>query len=362
MNSQDCIRAIALSAKARNTICIHGSSGIGKTSVTEQYADMQGDGFFYGVFNGATANLADTIGFLLPHEVTYEDDDGNKHVVPHGRYTYPHYFMDRATLKPAFMFERGLIVVEEYGQTQGDVKRALATLVQEHRVGEHALPTGFQIVLLTNRTQDRSGVGKDFDFIINRRVDINFDPELEPWLVWASENNVNPLVMAFAARNPEIVFSGKHPEKQGPWCTPRSLEAAGRTISAAEGDDIDFDDEKSFLMQLLMGSIGNTAIQLMVFLKLRHSLPRVEEIVSSPDKAMVPTAPDAQMIISHELAHRADRSNITAIAQYMNRLPKAFAVTFVQVLLKRAPALVGTKAIGDWSRENHQLLAAISRT
>jgi hypothetical protein len=363
MNASDCIRAIAVSAKAGNTLCIAGPSGIGKTSITEQYADVQraqGD-FAYMVFNGATANLADTIGFLLPHEVTYEDAQGGKHVVPHGQYTYPHYYVDRATKRPAFMFERGLLVIEEYGQAAPDVKRALATLVQEHRVGEHELPKGFQIVLLTNRAQDRSGVGKDFDFVINRRVDIEFTPELDAWLVWASENDVNPLVMAFAARNPEIVFKGVHPEKQGPWCTPRSLVAAGRTIAAAEGMDVDFEDEKSFLMQMLMGSLGNSAIQLMVFLKLRHSLPKLEDIVAKPDTAMVPDKPDAQMIISHELAHRAERGNIAAVVKYMERLPKAFSVTFVQVLLKRAPALVGTKAVGDWSRDNHQLLAAISR-
>jgi hypothetical protein len=361
MNSQDCIRALAVAAKAGNTLCIAGPSGIGKTSITEQYADMQGDDFAYMVFNGATANLADTIGFLLPHDVTYVDDKGGSHVVPHGRYTYPHYFMDRKTGKPAFMFERGVVVVEEYGQTQGDVKRALATLIQEHRVGDHKLPAGFQVVLLTNRAQDRSGVGKDFDFVINRRVDIEFTPELNTWLVWASENEVNPLVMAFAARNPEVVFKGVHPEKQGPWCTPRSLVAAGRTITAAEGMDVDFEDEKSFLMQMLMGSLGNTAIQLMVFLKLRHSLPKFEDIIGKPELAMVPDKPDGQMIISHELAHRADRNNIANVVKYMERLPKAFSVTFIQVLLKRAPALVGTKAIGDWSRENHQLLSAISR-
>lgn len=364
MNSQDCIRALALAARAGNTVCIAGPSGIGKTSVTEQYSNLQGDNYFYGVLNGATANVADTIGFLLPKDVAYEDADGNKHVVAQGHYTYPHYFMDRRTGLPAFMFERGLLVIEEYGQATPDVKRAMAPIVNadEKRIGEHALPKGFQVCLLTNRASDRSGVGKDFDFVINRRVDIDFTPELDPWLVWAAEHNVNPLVMAFAARNAETVFKGVHPEKQGPWCTPRSLVAAGRTITAAEGMDVDFEDEKSFLMQMLMGSIGNTAIQLMAFLKLRHSLPRFEDIVAHPANAMVPDKLDAQMIISHELAHRADRGNISAVATYMNRLPKAFAVTFVQVLLKRAPALVGTKAIGDWSRENHQLLAAISRT
>lgn len=363
MNSIDCMRSIELARKAGNTLCIAGPSGIGKTSITEQYAALKRStkSFFYSVFNGATANLADTIGFLLPHNVDYKDPGGNTVVVPHGRYTYPHYFMDRDSRLPAFMFDEGMVVVEEYGQTSPDVKRALATLIAEGRVGDAVLPPGFRIVLLTNRAQDRSGVGKDFDFIINRRVDIEFTPELDPWLIWASENNAEPLVMAFAARNPDIVFKGVHPEKQGPWCTPRSLVAAGETIRAAQGDDVDFEDDKSFMMQNLRGSLGNTAIQMMAFLKLRHSLPSFEAIKQNPAGCMVPTTPDAQMIISHELAHKADKQNMDPVVTYMDRLPKAFGVTFMQVLLKRAPYLVSTKAVGDWSRVNHEVLAVISR-
>lgn len=363
MNSQDCIRAIELHGKAGNTLCIAGPSGIGKTSITEQYAQMQraSGPFFYGVFNGATANLADTIGFLLPKDVEYIDTAGHKHVVPHGKYTYPHYFMDRDTLQPAFMFERGLLVIEEYGQASPDVKRALATLLHERRVGDALLPAGFQVVCLTNRASDRSGVGKDFDFIINRRVDIEFTPELEPWLVWAAENNVEPVVMAFAARNAEVVFSGKHPEKQGPWCTPRSLVAAGNTIKAAKGHDIDFEDDTSFMMQNLKGSLGQTAVQLMAFLKLRHNLPSLDAILANPAAAMVPDTPDSQMIITHELSHRANKENIQAVVAYMQRLPKAFGVTFMQVILRKSPMLVGTAAVGDWARENSQLLAVISK-
>jgi hypothetical protein len=363
MDSLDCIRALALAGAAGNTLCIRGPSGIGKTSITEQYADTQEGPYFYGVFNGATANLADTIGFLLPHDVAYQTSDGREVNIAHGRYTYPHYFMDRKTGQPAFMFKRGLIVIEEYGQAQGDVKRGLAPLVHngEKRMGEHALPVDFQVVLLTNRASDRSGVGKDFDFIINRRVEIEFRPALEPWLIWASENDVEPVVMAFAKKFPEIVFKGEHPEKQGPWCTPRSLVDAGKTIRAAGATESDFDAKDSFLMQNLMGSIGNTAVQLMAFLKLRHSLPQFDDIINDPLNTPVPAQPDSKMIITFELAHKATKGSIDPIVQYMERMEKAFAVTFMQVLFKRAPAIASSKTIGDWSRKNHQLLAAISR-
>lgn len=362
MNSYECIRALELASKANVAVCIAGPSGVGKTSITYQYAAQQGEGFCYAVLNAATANLADTTGFLLPKAVEHARSDGAKVIVQEGEYTYPFYFRDRKTHLPAFYFQRGCIVVEEYGQASPDVKRALATLILEKRVGDHSLPPGFQIILLTNRATDRSGVGKDFDFIINRRIDLDFTPELEPWLEWAADNDVEPLVMAFANRNQEIVFSGKHPENQGQWCTPRSLVAAGEVIRAFGGvDGVEFTDDKSFLMQMLKGAIGGTALQMMAFLKLRHSLPSIELILNDPDEAPIPSAPDAQMIVVYELAHKVDHRTMQPLGTYIKRLPKAFAVTFVKVVLKRKPDLVSTKFVGDWSRENHQLLAAISR-
>lgn len=363
VNTIEAIEAMEVCSDAQLTLCIAGSSGIGKTSIAEQFATerrAQGD-FFFGVFNGATANLADTIGFLLPHAVEYTNSDGQTVTVQHGQYTYPHYFMDRLTGRPAFMFERGLMVIEEYGQATGDVKRGLATLVYEKRVGDVQLPKGFQIVLLTNRAQDRSGVTKDFDFVINRRVDIELSAELDPWMVWASENDVEPLVMAFAARNIDMVFNNKHPEKQGPWCTPRSLVAAGEVLKACRAKNINYDDENALLLHMLRGCIGGTAVQLFAFAKLRHALPSIADIIRSPLGTEVPGTPDAQMIITHELAHRTDRNTIKPFVTYMRQLPQSFAVTFLQVLLKKQPLMIGTQEVGDWARDNHDLLAVIAR-
>src|SRR4051794_17233005 len=115
MNTLDVLRSIELASVSGNTLCVAGPSGIGKTSISEQYVGNKTDKpFFYSVFNGATANLADTTGFLLPHKVKYTAPDGHEVEVPHGHFTYPYFFMDRRTKMPAFMFDAGLLVIEEY--------------------------------------------------------------------------------------------------------------------------------------------------------------------------------------------------------------------------------------------------------
>ena len=74
------------------------------------------------------------------------------------------------TGRPAFTYSRGMLVLEEYGQATGDVKRAVRIHHQgAKRNGAHLFPPNTDVLLLSNRPEDRSGVTKDFDFLINRR-------------------------------------------------------------------------------------------------------------------------------------------------------------------------------------------------
>jgi hypothetical protein len=361
MNSEDILRTIRLHAETGITVCISGAPGIGKTEVTEQYAarERAARPYFYQQFNAALANLADTQGFMVPEKRRYTVSEGQQQDILAGTFTYPYYFMDLYTGQPAFMYEQGMIVIEEYGQAQPDVKRGLATLIKERRVGDHKLPPGFQIVMTTNRPEDRSGVGKDFDFVINRRCDIPFTAELDPWLSWCAANNVEPLTMAFGARNQEIVFAGKVPEKQGPFCTPRSLVNAGKFLAACAKAGIAIDDPLA--IRNLAGMISNgTAMQLITFAKLKDSLPKLSAIQNDPEGTPIPKELDALAVVAFELAHRANITNIDALYRYMRRAPKAFAVNFVKTAIKRDDSLISTSALGSWIRENANLLKAVS--
>ena len=64
------------------------------------------------------ANLGQVAGFLIP----VKDEKNN---IMRGEFTYPPYFIDRATSKPAWMFEHGVLLVEEWGQGPPEVRRGL---------------------------------------------------------------------------------------------------------------------------------------------------------------------------------------------------------------------------------------------
>ena len=241
------------------------------------------------------------------------------------RFSLPYFYRDKFTGRPAFTFKRGMIVLEEYGQAQSDVKRAVAGIIREKRVGEHKFPEGCDVLLLSNRPEDRSGVSKDFDFLINRRNQLTVLADSEGWLGWANEHDVTPMSMAFAKRNEEIVFANKAPKVQGPWLTPRSLKMGDDFLKVVHGQDkVPFDDP--FIFANLAGIIGaGYAHTYIAFAKIRDKLPRFQEIIDSPTTAPVPREADQAMFLSFELANRATKENFKPIVAYMKRLQSDFS-------------------------------------
>lgn len=339
---------------------VNAGAGQGKTEMSHQYAEEQGPD--YGLFemNVALASLPDVIGFLLPRQESQPDADGNDRQFLSGHYTMPYFMRDLRTNKPSFAYKRGMLLLEEWGQGQADVKRALATAIHEKRLGAHLFPDGCDVLILSNRPEDRSGVGKEFDFLINRWCEVELMPSADAWIVHASERGVQNETIAFAARNRDLVFSGKVPERQMPWLTPRSLVAADRVLKAAKEDKLPLDHDLVF--SGMAGTIGMSgAQQYIAFAKLRDKLPKFEAIVKDPEGADLPSDhPDQLMFLAYDLASRTTKENCAKVVVYIDRFPIDFATAYYRAAVRRDRALIGTKVFGDWMATNVKLLAAVA--
>lgn len=262
--------------------------------------------------------------------------------------------------KPVQAYERGILFLDEYGQGEADVKRASAELLLNKQIGPWKLPDGWSVIAASNRSSDRSGVTKSFDFVINRRLEVEVSPSVDAWTEWAMEHGIAPLTVAFANQNPHIVFEGKVPDKQGPWCTPRSLVMADNILQSLRGNGEDLPDGPE-AVELITGMIGAAAsAQYFSFVRLEREMPKYEKIIASPDNVKVPEKPDAQMLVIYNLAHRVKLDELDAVITYIKRMPKEFSVTFARSACKLNPQLVASKAMNQWCSDNASLMAAIA--
>lgn len=336
------------------------SPGLGKSefveSTVEKMSKRDGEEWGFATAFLATYTPPDLIGYQFKGERNW---DGK--VVSVTDPTVPLWMVTRHG-KPVWAYKRGILFLDEFGQAETDVKRSAAELLLNQRIGQWELPRGWTVIAASNRSEDRSGVTKSLDFVINRRLEINITPSVDAWLDWAAVNGVSPIGMAFAKQHPHLVFDGKVPDKQGPWCTPRSLVKADRLFQ--NFDKAGLLDDRRFgpIGESLKGLVGEgVAAQFHSFLKLEREMPKWEDIISKPTKCKVPEKPDAQMLICYNLAHRVSVDTVDPVIQYINLLPKEFAVTFATAACRRDMKLVASAPMQKWAQANSSLMAAISR-
>lgn len=302
------------------------------------------------LINGPLLTPADAVGYLVPKH----HDDGRVESV----YTDPFWWRTSEGNRLED-YDGGIIFVDEADKMDIDVKKIIGEMALSGRCGPHEIPKGWVVWMAGNRDKDRSGSTKELDHLINRRCEIEIQPDLAGWETWALKKSVHPAIITFANQNPQIVFPETVPEKQGPFCTPRSLVATGEMLSLMSDDPDDLPTDTD-AVEMAAGFIGQAAsAQLFATLRLAAELPPFDQIITSPGTVKVPQKPDAQMLVCYNLAARTDASNIKPIITYIERLPADFAITYAKAVMTRDPKLVVNPAVQDWTKRNNVLMTTL---
>lgn len=332
-----------------------GPPGCGKTEfaeqVTKMMAERTGEEWGFATINATTALPITVPGFPLFSPKNERGVRVTEHTEP--------VWMTCRNGKSVHEYKRGMLLIDERRSAEGDIKKQLADVILNKRSGNHALPEGWVVWSTGNRTSDRSGATKDFDFIINRHIELHIRQDIEDICDIYAERGMLPMLIAFAQANPQVIIHDNVPDVQGPWCTARSYELVSRLIrqyADAQGK-IHLNPVRS---AIIAGQIGDGAThQLETFLKMANAAVQFSDIIADPHNCPVPERADLQMLVSYTCASRVDSTNIDKLTAYMSRLPEEFAAMFVKASLKREPKLINSRALGDWCAKNATLLAMI---
>jgi hypothetical protein len=353
MKLNDVIKRVPFWYYSQISVYLKSQPGVGKTTTLVDASSilsrLLNQNIGHVVINGPLLTPGDAVGYLIP-----KHQDGYAESI----YTDPFWFRtkDGGRLNE---FDGGIIIVDEADKMDTDVKKVIGEAALSGRLGPHTLAGGWVVWMAGNRAQDRSGSTKELDHLINRRMEIDITSDLQSFLDWSAANGVTPLTRAFANQNPQIIFPEKTPDKQGSWCTPRSLVMADKymQVVAPEGNVTD----DPILREEISGLIGEGSVaQYFAFVKLERELPKFESIVKDPMGIKVPEKPDAQMLSIFNLAHRVDDDTVEPVIKYVARFGQEFAVPFAKSAVKRLPALVINPAVRAWCSQNASLMAALA--
>jgi hypothetical protein len=340
--------------KARRAVYLRGKIGRGKTSVIEalpaRLSKALGGNYGLSLMSAPLMNPPDTIGYLMPEK---------RGEWLESVFTQPFFFRTEEG-KRLDEYDGGIIFIDEMDKADTDVKKILGEGMLSGRFGPHRLPKGWIVWGAGNRQEDRSGSTKEYDHLINRRMEITLDDDIDALTDWMEKNGVHPVGITFAKQHPEIVLQD-NPRTQGPWCTPRSLVQCFTYLASLSTDDGETLPVDQLTMEECGGMIGAGAVaQLTAMIRLGYEMPKFQEIVANPKKATVPTAPDAQMLVCYSLAHRVDLKTIEPVMTYVERMPAEFTITFGKAAVHRNRELINTPTFGKWCSKNASLMMAIT--
>ena len=369
-------------------VMLQSGSGIGKSDLVYQmFLEIRerdaakGIRWGYGTIFGANQTPPDLIGYQYKGEREFGDGNGGTRTVtvtdpsvPLWMISVPVGIPGTADYdpggKPAWMYDRFWLFIDEYGQTEGDTKRGLAEVFLKGGTAPWYLPPGSVRIAATNQGV-RYGVSKDFDFCIARRTLLEIEGDPDVWLAYADTPYLHqgrmwqtmPAIKAWAASNPGILFEPE-PKEQRPWSNPRQVNAVDRylqvTFEEQGNQEVD-----PISMSTIAGTIGMPATQsLCDSLQFRLELPSYQEVVADPTGAPVPTRVDLQMLMTYEMAGHTKVEDLGPCITYMQRVEKEckdMGVTYVSALLRRDYRnIINQPAMVAWINKNATMVNIVA--
>ena len=209
-------------------------------------------------------------------------------------------------------------------------------------IGTHKLPRGARIVAAGNRDTDRAVTHKQPTPLRSRYTRVDAEHDFKQWLEWAFAHGVAPVICAWIAFNPEMLFTFQPKLDQPAYSVPRSVVAASDYYRDGLDKDVEYDT--------YLGTVGEVAaVDLISFLRIYEDKVDPVAILADPENAPLPTEAGTKYAICAGLAGRADEDTFAAIVTYSERMGEEFTYLAVNSALSSNPDVASTSAFIEWA-------------
>ena len=213
-------------------LMVLGMAGTGKTESAKSIAEAQGFDVVY--LNLSVLEAPDLLGLPMI--------DADKTVT----YAAPR-CVPRSGKKRIFL-------IDEVDKSKPELQAPLLELIQFRTINGEDV--AMQASILTGNLPDEGAHSQLISTALtNRCLVYRLQHEFEPWRLWALSASLNPLVVGFLIKNPQLLSVAANPDDPTAYCrpSPRSWAAAARELDAARSQDSDL------LTDLVAGRVGEDA-------------------------------------------------------------------------------------------------------
>lgn len=318
--------------KAKLVAMLHGSPAIGKSAIVHQVAAE----YNLKVIDIRLSQVDPTELLGFPH---IDEKTGRASYLP-----MAHFPLEGDKLSEGYA--GWLLFLDEANHAPPAVQKASYKLVLDRLVGEHRLHDKCLCVLAGNLETDNALVEAMPTPLQSRLVHLELAVDAKVWVEWAQERGMDYRITSYLQHRPDTLytFSADHTDKT--YASPRTWDFADRLIRGKPLTD-------SKYIPLLAGTLGEgVAREFLAYCRVEKDLPKLEQIIKDPVGTPVSNEPATRYMLTGSIGAHASDKNITALMQYVRRLPIEFQVVTLRDVIRRHRELLQHEAVQQWVVQN----------
>lgn len=243
--------------------------------------------------------------------------------------------------------------IDDLGQAPIAVQNAIMQFVHHRNrtLNGKAIPEHVAIMAASNRREDNAGVTGITDPLKGRFTTIlELQADLESWTDWATQANINPLIIAYLHYRPENLsqFEASKDFRQSP--TPRGWESMHELMHLNVNPAVRFD--------MYSGAVGEQcANEFIQFTQILDQLPDLDDIERNGDRAALPGENQARYAVCGALSVRGKTHEaLNNVMKYVRRMDPEYRVLWSVIWSKKNREEQNWPEWTSWVIENQDYL------
>lgn len=325
----DAEHLITIALQAKLVPMIHGSPAVGKSSIIKQIAKKFGLKLID--LRLSQCDPTDLLGF---------PDIDRTAARPRAGYVPMETFPLEGDKIPEG-YNGWLLFMDEFNSAMPAVQAASYKILLDRMVGIRNLHKNVAMACAGNLETDGAIVQPMSTALQSRLVHLEVEVDAKQWNDWANGQGYDHRITSYMDFRPDHVytFSPEHSDKT--YASPRTWEFMNQILKVGPVN--------KQLLPLLIGTIGEgVAREFYGFCQIHDKLPKIEQILASPNTIQVPDEPSVQFALCGSIAANVNKDNADVLLDFVKRLPSEFQVVCIRSMVKRKPEVMKSPGFAPW--------------
>jgi len=265
MNFKDTLLSAELVIETNEVPLIVGESGIGKTALAKELADIKG--WSLVVIDGNLLKEGEIGGLPTVEDYQAENEEGK--IIYKKRTVYAVHTKLQEIDRLVSNGKEILLFIDEINRCEHTVQQEVMNLILNREINGYKLPSKVKILAAMNPS---SKYGEEFDYQVtdmdaaqeNRFVWLFMETDSKAWIDWAYKNNIEEKVIEFISTFSEYLHTTEDGEDIK--ATPRSFERVSKSYTLYKNNTDNI--PKKIFLNILKGNLGNKmALEFLAFIE-----------------------------------------------------------------------------------------------